>query len=237
MKYKLEFLFFGDDYMYKKVQRDLISEQVYEYIKNRIINNELRPNEKIEVVQVAEDLGVSRTPVASALNRLRNDGYVTILPQSGTFVRDHSSSELYIIFKCRAGLEKAIVETYGETLDRNELLRIRSAFVTIANDSEDAGTVQEKLFAVDLQFHAMLIASCAEVIRSSIISIADLTKRSRLLYFKLARDRENNMIRINRNIQMHCNIIDMILAGQYEIAGQMVYDDIIFTYDSIKNFV
>jgi len=219
------------------IQRSLLNEQVYNYIKEKIINDELKPNEKIDVTLLAKKLNVSRTPVTAALSRLQHDGYVTILPQSGTFVRNHSYNELYIIYKSRAYLEKAIVETYGSQYRKAALLDIRRQFEELGGRDENPDDVQNQLFAVDLKFHEMLLESCEEIIRSNVISIADLTKRSRLLYFKLARDPATNLARIRRNIKIHCDIIDALLTGDYDKAGQLVYNDIITTFDCIKSFI
>ena len=134
------------------IKRNLINEQVYQYIKDKIIKDELKPNEKIDVQKMAEELGVSKTPVTLALTRLQTDGFVTILPQSGTFVRSHSLEELSVIYQCRACLEKQIVEIYGPTYNKEYLREIRNEFSSI-NDIAETNEAQDQLFALELKFH------------------------------------------------------------------------------------
>ena len=50
--------------------------------------------DRLTMQTLSEELGISRMPVNAALARLQNDGYVTILPQSGTYVRELSEEEL-----------------------------------------------------------------------------------------------------------------------------------------------
>lgn len=222
--------------MVVNVYRDLINEQVYEYIKDKIIYNEFKPNEKIDVTQLAQTLKVSKTPVTTALSRLQRDGYVVILPQSGTFVRSHSIDELKIIFKARASLERTIVETYGEKYDIEKLKEILNNFKALDNSTEGPEKVQENLFALDLSFHAFLIKECDEIIREKVENISDLTKHSRLQYFRMARDNETNIYRIKRNVTLHSNIIIALLEKDYQKAGSLVYEDIITTFDTVKNY-
>lgn len=218
------------------VHRDLINEQVYEYIKDKIIYNEFKPNEKIDVTQLAQTLKVSKTPVTMALSRLQRDGYVIILPQSGTFVRSHSIDELKIIYKARASLERTIIETYGEKYDIKKLKEILNSFKALGNSTEGPEKVQENLFALDLSFHAFLIKECDEIIREKVENISDLTKHSRLQYFRMARDNETNIYRIKRNVTLHINIIIALLEKDYQKAGSLVYEDIITTFDTVKNY-
>lgn len=65
--------------MSKKVN---LTTQVYEKIKAKILNNELKPNEYLDEKQICEQLGVSRTPVREALVQLEWEGFVVSNPAS-----------------------------------------------------------------------------------------------------------------------------------------------------------
>lgn len=218
------------------IQRSLINNQVYDYIKEKIINDEFKPNEKIDVTRLSKSLNVSKTPVTTALSRLQHDGFITVLPQSGTFVRHHSEKELYIIYKCRAALERTIVECYGGQYDRERLSEIKKEFNRLAQKKTCTEEVQNELFALELNFHDYLVASSEEIIRSNIVSISDLTKHSRLLYIRVHRD-EIDMAVIRKEARIHSNIIDSILAGNYTRAGEQVYEDIMQTFDGVKQYL
>lgn len=57
-----------------------LTEPVYDHILNLILNMELKPGDRIPEVTIAQELGVSRTPVRNALKQLENEGLVVIYP-------------------------------------------------------------------------------------------------------------------------------------------------------------
>ena len=64
-----------------------LSEAVYEELKRRISGGMYEPGEKLVTKEIAEDFGVSRTPVIVAVNRLAAEGIATAVPQQGVFVK------------------------------------------------------------------------------------------------------------------------------------------------------
>ena len=94
----------------KKRRINTISHQVYSILKEAIISGRYEPNHWLQEVEIAEELGVSRSPVREALKQLVAAGLVTEIPNKGTFVRDFSDKEIEEIF---------------EIVDRQKINRIR----------------------------------------------------------------------------------------------------------------
>jgi DNA-binding GntR family transcriptional regulator len=82
-----------------------LTEQTYQVLKEKILRRQLQPDEKISVDDVAEGLGVSRTPVVNALQQLANDGLVRIVPRRGTFVTELSAQDVAELFDVRLMIE------------------------------------------------------------------------------------------------------------------------------------
>lgn len=82
-----------------------LSDKTYEILKNAIIILDLKPGELITVEGISEQLGVSRTPIRTALNRLINDGLVEMIPGKGTFVKKLSQKEAMDLLNIRELLE------------------------------------------------------------------------------------------------------------------------------------
>ncbi|MGH9915458.1 MAG: GntR family transcriptional regulator, partial [Pyrinomonadaceae bacterium] len=76
----------GKNYREQKVVAVTRKDQVYSILRQAIISSQLAPGEAIRKELVALQLGVSRTPVSDAINRLADEGLVEIYPQTGTFV-------------------------------------------------------------------------------------------------------------------------------------------------------
>ena len=66
----------------------------YEEIKRRIIDLEYPPGTKLSEAPLAEELGFGRSPIRTAFARLQGEGWVTISPQSGTYVRRPTEAEI-----------------------------------------------------------------------------------------------------------------------------------------------
>ena len=88
--------------MFQKVKYNSLNELIYKEIKEKIIDNELKPNEKLDIDYLSASMGVSRTPVTNALKSLQKDGYVVIHPRSGSYVRELTQKEVeYILISGR----------------------------------------------------------------------------------------------------------------------------------------
>jgi DNA-binding GntR family transcriptional regulator len=77
----------------------------YEEIKRRIIDLEYPPGTKLSEAPLAEELGLGRSPIRTAFARLQGEGWVTISPQSGTYVRRPTEAEIAEIYDLRFLLE------------------------------------------------------------------------------------------------------------------------------------
>ena len=81
------------------------SEYVYNILKERIMSGQLRPGQICKIVDLAEEFGVSRTPVTEAVKILENQGFVDLLPSVGFEIKTLSIKEIYEILMVRGALE------------------------------------------------------------------------------------------------------------------------------------
>jgi len=80
------------------LQKQNLSEQIFEVVRNLILAGELKPGERILEAQLATQLNVSRAPIREALLLLAQHGFVTIRPHRGAFVTELSAADLTEIF-------------------------------------------------------------------------------------------------------------------------------------------
>ncbi len=91
---------------YPSLDRTALTEQTYKVLKDRILLRQLLPGERISVDEIAQHLGVSRTPVTDALKRLAVEGLVEIIPRRGTFVSSLTARDVAELFDVRAVIEQ-----------------------------------------------------------------------------------------------------------------------------------
>jgi DNA-binding GntR family transcriptional regulator len=89
-----------------KLRRATLSEDAYGAVREILLDTQrFRPGDKISVEELARDLGVSRSPVWSAVSRLEADGLVTVSPRKGVFLIGFEPEKLRALFEVREALE------------------------------------------------------------------------------------------------------------------------------------
>jgi DNA-binding GntR family transcriptional regulator len=128
---------------------------VYSRIKDMMLNYEIVPGQRLVFVDLAEQLGVSRTPVNNALSILAKEGYLDFVPNQGYSMHRLTLEEAEALYEIREILE---VGTIGKAIRHmgDEELAI---FKQRKQDYENAITdrVHRKLFILDTEFHAGMI--------------------------------------------------------------------------------
>src|SRR3954467_10017610 len=96
----------------------------YEALRDAIISTELEPGQQVSENEIAEKLGVSRTPVREALARLRDDQLVQIVPQLGTFVSRIGGPGVDDAQFLREALECSAVRLAAERADKGHVAEL-----------------------------------------------------------------------------------------------------------------
>lgn len=102
-----------------------LSEQVNDLLLERIANAGFHPGQRLKESELAEELGVSRTPIREALKRLAADGFVRVMPRRGVFVSEIDSERLEEILDLRHLLEMYAAERGAERISEEELQEMR----------------------------------------------------------------------------------------------------------------
>lgn len=132
-----------------------LSRQVYDALREQILHFDRKPFEPISEQALAEELGVSRTPVREALARLSELGFVDIVPQSGSRIAPLRLRDLEKSQFLREALELALLARALEQGDRAALLSRLRAEVAVQRAFVAAGDAA-RFYASDEQFHAAI---------------------------------------------------------------------------------
>lgn len=197
----------------------------YEQIKQEIINNELKPGEKLNVQELSEKMGISRTPVANAMQALERDGYVDIFPQNGTYVKKMSDEELHVINRLREVVELLVLELIIPTVDKKQLEEYKQQFISFQIQKKTSEEIIKEYFEIEFGFHSFLISSSPAIIRSETQNIIDLTLRNRKLSIKHAIETQGAKLSIAKDAALHIKIIDALLKGDLESAKEYLKQD------------
>lgn len=141
------------------VERPNLRNQVYDILKKRIILREIEPGKKINEEELAESLGVSRTPIRETLVRLEHEGIVRIIPRRGAFVVSQSNKEVIDLLQVREVLEGLVVRLATENMERDLFDHLRRCLKEISSTDERDDRLL-KYTPADVQFHALLLEAC-----------------------------------------------------------------------------
>jgi DNA-binding GntR family transcriptional regulator len=139
-------------------QKKSLREDVYESLKKSILHGKLKARQRLIEEQLADQAGISRTPVREAFHKLERDELVTRLPRGGFAVREFTKEDVEEIFGIRSALESyaAYLATLHITPDKISILEDK------VKESEDA--LQEgdddKVVQLHTEFHDLLYKSC-----------------------------------------------------------------------------
>ena len=132
---------------------------IFEKVRDDILNDVYTLGDKLVESKLADELGVSRTPVREALKQLELDGLVESIPNRGVIVKGLSDQDIYDIYSVRISIESIAAELAVERMTPEDLKELTDIcdlmeFFTMKNDSA-------KIFELNTQFHEK-IYSCTK---------------------------------------------------------------------------
>ena len=96
---------------------------VFNTLRQAILRGELKPGERLMEIQLAQRLGVSRTPVREAIRKLELEGLVLMIPRKGAEVAEITIKDLEDVLQVRAALEELAVRDACEKITEEQLKR------------------------------------------------------------------------------------------------------------------
>jgi DNA-binding GntR family transcriptional regulator len=131
------------------------SERVYQELRRRIREMQLRPGSRLRKNEIGAERGMSRAPVNEAISRLAEEGLVDVFPQSGSFVALIRPQDVRDSMLIRTGLEVEAIRRATQTTDKEFLARLDE------NLEAQAAAVKEndmvRLDNLDEAFHATIL--------------------------------------------------------------------------------
>ncbi|MFK4730476.1 GntR family transcriptional regulator [Agromyces mediolanus] len=174
-------------------------------IRRAILDGTHRPGEMLSENELAQRLGMSRTPVRSALTRLQDEGWITIYPKRGALVRELGDRDIAELADARLILESMGVQRASSEVRRALADRLESQL-----DAQRAALLARDLdgfVTLTIAFHRSFVEAAGNAV---LAEIADrLTDRQRLL---LSAHRETLFTRVEETIAEHRALVERLRA-------------------------
>jgi DNA-binding GntR family transcriptional regulator len=195
--------------------RSFLKEQAYERIKQRLLNNDYRPGSFLSERQLAQSLGMSKTPVKAALERLESEGFLSVSPQQGIVVRELSVHEIADQYEIRAVLESYTLRTLAGKLTADQVARVRANLAAQARLARSGNVA--KAVELDAAFHAQFVEFLGngEILRV-IVQLREKMQRVITQVFRLC------PARIATSYDEHAAIAAAVIAGDGNRAADLL---------------
>ncbi len=100
---------------------------VFNTLRRAILRGELKPGERLMEIQLADKLGVSRTPIREAIRKLELEGLVLMIPRRGAEVAEITEKNLRDVLEVRKALEELCVELCCERITEEDIVKLKEA--------------------------------------------------------------------------------------------------------------
>jgi len=191
-----------------------LKDQAYQAIKDAILAVKLKPGEALVESELAEQLGVSKTPVRDALLELEREGLVTKILFKGTYVSEVTERDVREIFELRAVLEGLAARLAAPLLSEEELERAEE-LLAAQEEALSEGKI-ELASQLGKQFHDMIIQKADNRRLVPILRNLD----DHLQRFRLLSDQISG--RLNKSVKEHRRVLLALKEKDPGVAEEMV---------------
>lgn len=209
------------------ITQENLDQKVYQVVKKLIEDRQLKPGEKIPQEKLAGELGISRTPLISALKFLEHEKLVEAKPRRGYFVRLFTVDEMISIFEIRELLEGLSARRAAKSIKAVEEAKLRAIFSGF--QQVDSITDYQAYAKADKQFHSFIAEIGSKEFLSTILQTLNIIT---LAYQNVTSE---GLIRApNETIKDHLGIVDAICDHNPEKAEQLMRNHLQSTISQLK---
>lgn len=156
---------------------------VFNALRKAILSGDLKPGERLMEKQLAEKMGVSRTPVREAIRKLELEGFVVMVPRKGAQVAEITEKDIQDVLEVRGALEELAVKLACKNMDDKDLRSLKQVMKEFSEASkrDDLDGMIEK----DTEFHDIIFrATKNEKLIQIVNNLREQIHRYRVAYLK-----------------------------------------------------
>ncbi len=187
-----------------------LREIVYEELKMQILTGKITPGMRMMEVELAESMGVSRTPIREAIKKLEQEGLVTVEPRKGAYASQISVKDMVDILEVRQDMEGLAAHMAAYRMTPKQMKELESISVGY-NKAVEEGNMAD-MIKYDTDFHNLIVESCNNSILTMMINqLQELLLRFRYVYY-------DNIKRAEKMPSEHTMIMEAIKDGRSDAA-------------------
>jgi DNA-binding GntR family transcriptional regulator len=189
-------------------------EEVAELLRQRIFSRELEPGSWIDELKIAQDFGISRTPLREALKVLAAEGLVTMKVRRGAYVTEVSERDLSDVYHLLGLLESDAAAVVATAATDTEIQELQALHAELERSAAPEKPDRERFFEINEQFHKRLLEIANNRWRDQMVG--DLRKVMKL-------NRHNSLLksgRIQESLDEHRALLAALVARDANLCRQ-----------------
>ena len=194
-----------------------LREQAYLYIKKLILDEDIPVNSFLSERNLAEQLGMSKTPIRLAIARLENEGFVRVSPQQGIVVLALSFEEILDYIDYRLALEIFVVRSITGALDKEQIQGLQDNLAEQAKLVQNKNTKRETIVYSDMAFHKHLA-----LLKGNRQITQALERQQDMLYRVANRVYQRHPTRREQSFKEHQLLVGLIIEGKKKEAVELI---------------
>jgi DNA-binding GntR family transcriptional regulator len=197
--------------------RETFKDKAYTALRNVIVSSDIyrsRTDIRLDERQLAQDFGISRTPVREAMAQLEREGFVRSVPRRGVYVVRKTKDEVVQMITAWAALESMAARLITQSASDADIAGLRRMFATFEDDKLHAKL--DEYSEVNIAFHQKIIELSGNQVLIQLA--ANLFTHMRMIRGSTIGEDD----RVERSIRDHMNIIQALEARDTERAEDLV---------------
>lgn len=186
---------------------------IFETLRKAIVSGDIKPGERLMEVSLAEQMGVSRTPVREAIRRLEAEGLVTMIPRKGTHVSELSVKDIMDVLEVRTVLDKLATDLAAKHIQPAQLKNLETVhkqYISCVEKDNMEGAIKK-----DVEFHDIIYSASGNPRLVAVAaSLREHIYRFRVIYMS------DNLIAENV-LNEHEEILEALREAQNNVASNL----------------
>jgi DNA-binding GntR family transcriptional regulator len=207
----------------------ILKEHVYDMLRDAILDMDIYNEDadlRLDERSLAEQLGVSRTPLRDAVARLERDGLLTVVPRKGVFVQRKTLSEILEIIVAWAALESMAARLAAERASNSDFAALRKIAANYSENNSDM--VLSEYSEDNIRFHQ-------KILKISKCNLLKTMADGLFLHMHAVRKRAmGEDDRVTRSVAEHNEIIDALLERDADKASLLVREHTMRLHDHVR---
>lgn len=191
-----------------------LREQIVDFIKDAVVTGHLKPGERVPEQQIAENFGISRTPIREAFRQLESEGFITVTPRKGAVVSPITDKDVREFYEIKSLLEGFAAKTACSKLAPKDIKKLESLNLQMEKCAEKNDV--KGFFRLDNQFHDIFLSGCGnEKLCNLVNHLVQQFERFRVTSLSLPG-------RMEDSVKQHNEIIEAFKEGNQSLVETLV---------------